>query len=88
MATEQMTQRIINRAVLRRIKGLLGRQPGSWSIYRLAAEAGISNQTLYCIMREKQKTISIYQIKEVCDAFGITVTEFFDAPEFHCLPCE
>lgn len=79
-------QKDINKAVIRRINSLLNKQDGEWTLHKLSVEAGLPSQTLYDIMDEKQGTIGVHQIKKLCDAFDITVTEFFDTAYFRNLP--
>ena len=47
-----------------------------WSVYRLAQETGIPDQTINKWLY-KNSMITIPSLIQVCDAFGITLAEFF-----------
>lgn len=47
-----------------------------WSFYKLSQESGLSQQTFTQWMGGKT-TPTIAALKAVCDAFGITLAEFF-----------
>lgn len=61
--------------IIERIKALC--QARSWTSYRLAKESGITYSTL-CTMLHKVNSPSIPTLIKICDAFGITLGEFFD----------
>lgn len=61
--------------IIERIKALC--QARSWTSYRLAKESGITYSTL-CTMLHKVNAPSIPTLIKICDAFGITLAEFFD----------
>lgn len=47
-----------------------------WSIYKLAAESGLSDKAIY--NWHKRDTLpTIKALESVCDAFGITLSQFF-----------
>ena len=47
-----------------------------WSFYKLAQESGLSQQTFTQWMNKKS-TPTISALTAVCDAFGITFSDFF-----------
>lgn len=53
-----------------------------WSIYRLSLESGIPQSTL-TNMFNRETLPSITTLQLICDAFGVTLSEFFyeDAPK-------
>lgn len=60
--------------IIQRINDLTEQR--GWSKYRLAAVSGLSSSTLANIYR--RNTIpSISTIEALCDAFGITLSQFF-----------
>ena len=60
--------------VLKKINKL--RIDRGWSVYRLSVESGVTQSTLTNMFnRETQPTISTLQA--LCEAFGITMSEFF-----------
>ena len=73
-------------ATVRRIKGLCRQR--KWTNHKLSTEAGISAPTIHDIMNKKQQNISLRSLKSICDAFGISMTEFFDTAYFRNLPID
>ncbi|MBE5755939.1 MAG: helix-turn-helix transcriptional regulator [Clostridiales bacterium] len=68
--------------ILNRINEL--RNKRGWSIYKLAEESGITQSTL-ANMFSRQTLPSLTTLKQLCDAFGITMAQFFqgDSNEFN-----
>ena len=60
--------------ILKRINKL--RIERKWSIYRLSIESGIPQSTI-TNMFNRETLPSIPTLKNLCDAFGITMSEFF-----------
>lgn len=52
----------------------------SWSCYKLAKESGIAYSALSTMFR-KTNTPSVETIIKICDAFGITLSQFFSAAQ-------
>lgn len=48
----------------------------SWSAYRLAKQAGLSETTISNLFKRGQLP-TIYTLERICDAFGITLCQFF-----------
>lgn len=48
-----------------------------WSRYRLAEQSGLSQSTIANIFRRPECYPSIPTLSIICDAFGITLAEFF-----------
>ena len=62
--------------VVKRIDKL--RKERGWSIYRLATETGLSQQTIHAWYDPKRSTIpTVATIENLCDAFSISLSEFF-----------
>lgn len=61
--------------VLQKIRELLDER--GWTLYRLAKEAGVSYSTLSNTF-QRENVPSIPTLIQVCEGFGITLTEFFD----------
>lgn len=57
-----------------RIQGLM--KTRGWSCYRLAKEAGLSISTI-SNMLERNTLPTLSTLETICDAFGITLKEFF-----------
>ena len=60
--------------VLKRIIDL--REERHWTEYRLAEESGITQSTISAWFR-KDTLPSIPSLEKICDAFGITLSQFF-----------
>ena len=48
----------------------------------LASRSGITPSTVYSMMDERRRDISIITIKKLCDGLDITLAEFFSTPDF------
>ncbi|MDO4330767.1 MAG: helix-turn-helix transcriptional regulator [Lachnospiraceae bacterium] len=60
--------------VIKRINALT--EERGWSTYKLASKSGLSSSTIANIYR--RNTIpSITTLEAICDAFGITLSQFF-----------
>lgn len=60
--------------VLEKLRTLLNER--GWSEYRLAQKAGLNESTISNIYR-RNTVPTIATLKAVCDAFGITLSQFF-----------
>ena len=58
------------------------------SINKLAMESAVPPSTVKNILYGKSLNPGIVTLKLLCDGLGITLTEFFDTPEFRCLEQE
>ena len=66
----------LNRAVALRISGLLEKK--KMKKYALEKKSGILHGTLECIMRERNKTVTLTTIFMLARGFDMTVLEFLD----------
>lgn len=48
----------------------------------LATRSGVTPSTVYSLMDETQRDLSITTLKKLCDGLDMTVTEFFDYTVF------
>ena len=48
----------------------------------LANASGVTPSTVYSMMDESRRDVSITTIKKLCDGIDITLREFFDSPIF------
>lgn len=60
--------------VIKKIDHLL--EERGWSDYRLSAESGLSTSTI-ANMRRRNTVPSISTLETICQAFGITLSQFF-----------
>lgn len=67
-------QRVFNMDILQRIIEL--REERNWSEYQLAENSGLTQSTISSWYRKKLLP-SIPSLSKVCDAFGITLSQFF-----------
>ena len=58
------------------------------SINTLATESGVTPSTVYSLFNSSRKTVTIDTIKILCDGLGVTLGEFFSAPELDNLDQE
>ncbi len=58
------------------------------SIHKLATDAAVPPSTIKNILYGKSKNPGIVTLKMLCDGLGISLVEFFDAPEFKTLEQE
>lgn len=54
----------------------------------LATLAGVTPSTVYSMLDERRRDVSIATIKKLCDGLGITLGEFFNTPGFDTLEQE
>ena len=54
----------------------------------LAVRAGVTPSTVYSLFNSSRKTVTIDTIKILCDGLGVTLGEFFSAPELDNLDQE
>lgn len=66
----------IVRVIGYRISDLLAMK--GWTVYKLAKESGLNTSLLQQIMNERNKDVGLSKIVAICNAFGITINEFFD----------
>lgn len=71
----------VNKAVAMRICQLLDEK--KMTPYRLAENSGISHSRLGCILKEKNKTVTLSTVMLIAQGFDMTLTEFLDSPIFN-----
>ena len=54
----------------------------------LATRSGVTPSTVYSMLDERRRNISIVTIKKLCDGLDMSLGEFFSAPEFEELEPE
>lgn len=52
------------------------------TIYKLAVESAIPHSTLKSILYGNSKNPGVVTLKMICDGLGISLTDFFNTPEF------
>lgn len=76
----------IGEAVRQRIVELCQQQ--DISVNKLSNISGVTQSTVNNIVSGRNRSATISTIKKLCDGFGITIQEFFDAEQFHDLEQE
>lgn len=51
----------------------------------LATSSGVTPSTVYSMMDNRRKDVSVVTVKKLCDGLGISIPEFFNAPIFENL---
>lgn len=72
--------------VVARFKNLCNSQ--NIKLNELATISGVTPSTVYSLMDEKRRDVSIITIKKLCDGLGISLGEFFSTEEFNSLEQE
>ena len=70
----------VNKAVALRVSELLIKY--NMTQYRLEVNSGLSHSRLGCIMREKNKTVTLSTVMLLAQGFEISLLEFLDSPYF------
>jgi len=70
----------VNQAVKSRVAELLSSK--RMTQYRLEQESGLSHGLIGCIMRDRNKNVTLKTIMMLAQGFGITLLEFLDSPFF------
>ena len=58
------------------------------TVNKLCTISGVTQSTVNCIVNHRVKNIGIVTIKKLCDGLEISITDFFDTPEFKSLQQE
>jgi len=48
----------------------------------LANRAGVTPSTVYSMLKEDRRDVSVITVKKLCDGLDITLGEFFSSPVF------
>ncbi len=70
----------VKQAVVARIMDILKER--SMRLNELANLSGITPSTVYSMMDDKRKELTINVIKKLCDGLEMTLGEFFSSPVF------
>ena len=54
----------------------------------LATLAGVTPSTVYSMLDVRRRDVSMVTIKKLCDGLGVSLGDFFSAPEFDALEQE
>lgn len=73
-------------AVAKRVRNLCAER--GIKTNELANLAAVTASTVYSLLDERRRDVSITTIKKLCDGLDITLAEFFTSPEFDSLEQE
>lgn len=76
----------IKEAIVRRFQQLC--QERNIKYNELATLSGVTPSTVYSMMDEHRKDISVITVKKLCDGLDVTIREFYDDPLFENLEQE
>jgi len=71
---------VVKDAVVMRLREILKER--NMRVNELANLSGITPSTVYSMMDERRKEITINVIKKLCDGLDMTLGEFFSSPIF------
>lgn len=73
-------------AIVRRFQQLCRERSIKYN--ELATMSGVTPSTVYSMMDESRKDVSVITVKKLCDGLGISIPEFYDDPIFEHLEQE
>ena len=77
---------LIKEAVVLRFKNICMERDINYN--KLATNAGMTPSTVYSMMEEERKDLSIITIKKLCDGLELCISDFFDDDIFRELEQE
>lgn len=77
---------LIKDAVVLRLQHICQEQKIRYN--ELAVRSGVTPSTVYSLMDESRRDLSIITLKKLCDGLDMTITEFFDDDIFKTLEQE
>lgn len=77
---------LIKEAIVVRLKEICSER--NIKLNELATMSGVTPSTVYSMMDNRRKEISVNTIKKLCDGLEISITEFFYSPIFENLEQE
>lgn len=76
----------IKEAIMLRFQELCAQKEIKYN--ELATRAGVTPSTVYSMMDERRKDLSVITVKKLCDGLDISIAEFFGAEVFKNLEQE
>lgn len=73
-------------AVVHRLKELCAQNHMAYNA--LAVASGVTPSTVYSLLDDSRRDVSLVTLKKLCDGLGITLGAFFATPEFDALEQE
>lgn len=76
----------IKEAIVKRFRQLC--QDRNIKYNELATLSGVTPSTVYSMMDNRRKDVSVITVKKLCDGLEISIPDFFNDPLFNCLEQE
>ena len=67
---------LIKDAIVKRLKNICADRNICYN--ELATRSGITPSTVYSLMNDKRRDLSVITLKKLCDGLDMTITDFFD----------
>lgn len=77
---------LIKAAVVQRLQNLCGER--GIRLNALATRSGVTPSTVYSLMSETRRDLSVITLKKLCDGLDMTISDFFDDELFRTLEQE
>ena len=87
-SSKPLYEQIIEQFKLLVARGSLMPEDAIPSVRKLASQLGITPSTVYSMLHENRRDLSIITIKKLCDGLDMSLGEFFSTPEFDALEQE
>ena len=81
-----MSRLYVKEAAVVRLKDLM--KAKGLTANNLSILSGITPSTLYSLLKEERKDVSVNTVKKLCDGMGMTIREFFNSDLFDDLEVE
>lgn len=81
-----MKNMLIKDAVVLRLQNICKERNIKYN--ELATRSGVTPSTVYSLMDEKRRDLSVITVKKLCDGLDMTITDFFDDDIFRTLEQE
>jgi len=81
-----MSRLYVKEATVVRLKDLM--KTKGLTANNLSILSGITPSTLYSLLKEERKDVSVNTVKKLCDGMGMTIREFFNSDLFDDLEVE
>lgn len=81
-----MKNMLIKDAVVLRLQNICKERNIKYN--ELATRSGVTPSTVYSLMDEKRRDLSVITVKKLCDGLDMTITDFFDDNIFRTLEQE
>lgn len=81
-----MSEMLIKDAIVMRLKNICKEKNICFN--DLAVRSGVTPSTVYSLMKEERRDLSVITLKKLCDGLDMTITDFFEDDIFRTLEQE